>query len=241
MDTPEKAKKSRTANGYRKEAGDKAVKDLLSSTYIRQHGTVDDCFAYINHGIWSTKWGEKKPLAHINGELVKTALPVTNVETEPVNKALPAHQPPPEPDKQPIPVEMPRKKHKGVLANGRNSKGVPDFKNWFGRVYPVDITYPAWKHLSKTATDVANICRAKRDHAGAKQEKDSSGTPIFAFPYSEAVSTFKMTRPTFTSAIKMLLEIGFIEYSRHGGICNGVGFKAFVVQPALIPASTRHR
>ena len=137
-----------------------------------------------------------------------------------------ADQSEPEPAPKPNPVNRQKAGKVKPLANGRDKKSHPDFKNWFCRIYPVDITYPAWKYLSKTATDVANICRAKRDHAAARNKKDSSGVPIFEFTFSEAVNFFKISRPTFDKSIKQLLEIGFIEYSSHGGIVNGQGIKA---------------
>lgn len=65
-------------------------------------------------------------------------------------------------------------KHKGMLPNGRSAKGAAKFENWFGRFYPKDVAYPAWRHLSKTATDVAFICKAKNGYAGAIGGKDGS-------------------------------------------------------------------
>jgi len=121
-------------------------------------------------------------------------------------------------------VKIPRqRKQNDMLSNGRNKKGLPKFENWHCRIFPKDITYPAWRHLSKTATDVANICRAKNDHAGACQRKDETGRPVFEFTATEAERTFLIPRPTFSKAIKRLIEIGFIEVARHGGTLDGKG------------------
>lgn len=118
------------------------------------------------------------------------------------------------------------RKHNDTLANGRNKKGAPKFDNWHCRIFPKDFTYPAWRHISKTATDVANICRAKNSHAGATGRKDESGKPIFEFTATEAEKVFNITRPTFSSSIRSLIEIGFIEVARHGGTMDGKGISA---------------
>jgi hypothetical protein len=115
----------------------------------------------------------------IQAEPVKEPLPVTAVPVEVVKHSLPVREALPEPVKGSLPPVEPRKKQKDVLANGRNKKGMPTFDQWHCRIFPKDVTYPAWKHLTKTATDVANICKAKGDHAAAKNRKDASGVPIF--------------------------------------------------------------
>jgi len=117
-------------------------------------------------------------------------------------------------------------KCKTVLPNGRSAKSLPKFDNWHCRIFPKDITYPAWKHLSKTATDVANICRAKSDRAAFSKLKGECGRPVFDFTATEAEKVFSITRPTFNSALKALIKIGFIEVYRHGGICDGKGIAA---------------
>ncbi len=53
--------KPRTANIHRKLAGDKALAAGLKTQVIRQHGKVDDCYAYLNHDIWADAWGEPEP------------------------------------------------------------------------------------------------------------------------------------------------------------------------------------
>ncbi|OGU11547.1 MAG: hypothetical protein A2075_23345 [Geobacteraceae bacterium GWC2_58_44] len=128
-------------------------------------------------------------------------------------------------------VGKPKEKQK-VLPNGRTKKPMPSFGQWHCRIFPKDIAYPAWRYLTKTATDVANICRAKRDYAAAMGKKDSAGLPVFQFTGSEAVTVFKLTRPTFIKAMHLLIEIGFIKYSMRGdlpmrgGIVNGAGISA---------------
>lgn len=114
-------------------------------------------------------------------------------------------------------------KRGGVLANGRDAKGVGKFENWCGQVYPSDFAYAAWRALTKTATDVANICRAKMGYEKHKLKKKD---PIFHFTVAEAERTYKITRPTFSKAIKLLIEVGFIEHARRGGMPDGVGVKA---------------
>jgi len=118
------------------------------------------------------------------------------------------------------------RKHKETFANGRNVKGAPKFENWHCRIFPKDITYPAWRHLSKTATDIANICKAKNDYSGATGRKDESGKPVFEFTATEAEKFFCIPRPTFSNAIKSLIEIELIEVARHGGTLDGKGIPA---------------
>ena len=65
VDTP--VKKPRKSNEYRVRASEKANRDGLVSRYIRQHGTYEDCMAYIERDIWPEKWGEPKP-AEVKGQ-----------------------------------------------------------------------------------------------------------------------------------------------------------------------------
>lgn len=118
------------------------------------------------------------------------------------------------------------RKQKDILANGRNRNGVPKFENWHCRIFPKDFTYPAWRCLSKTASDIANICRAKNDHSGTMGKKGEDGKPVFEFTATEAEKAFSITRPTFSKSIKSLIEIGFIEIVRHGGTLDGKGIAA---------------
>ncbi|NTV50989.1 MAG: hypothetical protein HGB32_16050 [Geobacteraceae bacterium] len=108
-----------------------------------------------------------------------------------------------------------------TLNNGRTKRPVPKFENWFCKIFPKEITYPAWKELSKTATDVANICRAKSDHSAFCKIKGESGRPTFEFTATEAEKVFVIPRPTFSKAITSLIDIGFIEVVLHGGLANG--------------------
>ncbi len=124
-----------------------------------------------------------------------------------------------------VPLKKDRTKKK-PLANGRDRKSLPDFHNWHCRIFPKDVSYPAWKALSKTATDLANICRAKHDHAAHCGRKDQSGYPVFQFPASEAEKIFTIPRPTFSASMKKLIEYGFIEIARHGGTLDGKGIPA---------------
>lgn len=224
---------------HRKAAGDKAASAGLQNTIIKQHGKKQDCLDYLHTGIWPAVWGDPKPVIKKGKsgtipvseatEPVKGPLPVADIPVAAVKDSLPVVEVLPEPVKEPLPVPpkvKPPKAHKGVLANGRSQKGVPTFDKWFCQVFPRDFTYPAWRHLTKAASDVAHICRAKASRAAHCNQKDSNGVPIFDFTFSEAVNFFKLTRPTFTKALHLLLEIGFIEYSRPGGIVNGNGVKA---------------
>jgi len=124
-----------------------------------------------------------------------------------------------------LPLDI-TKKHKHDLPNGRSKKGVPAFDKWFCQIFPKDITYPSWKYLSKTATDIANICRAKASHQKALQGKGSKKIPQFEFRVTEAINCFGMTRPTFLKAIQQLIDIGFLIRIREGGIANGQGITA---------------
>ncbi len=207
---------------YRAQAAAKAREMGLQSRYISQHGKYDDCMWFVDTGHWPETWPQPKPVL----TLVKTPLP--SQPLEPVNTDLPAKNE----NAVNTPLLRGRKKKaaKGVLANGRNEKGVPKFENWFCRIYPKDITYPAWKELSKTSTDIANICFAKRDHARAseraKGKKDSDIDPVFQFTFKEAVGFFRISRPTFDKSIKQLMSLGFIERATGGGIFDGKGIPA---------------
>ncbi|MBW4056707.1 MAG: hypothetical protein HIU83_15165 [Proteobacteria bacterium] len=240
MTTKTKPKRKQTPSMVlRDKTAKKAAANGRPIRDIKNKGTVKDCQNYLYHDVWSEAWSKTvRP--------VKIALPVDVSEIKPVKTALPVDIPTPVlvdhslplehnkpeqikcslPVKAALPVAQPKTKQKAVLPNGRNRKSMPSFDQWHCQIFPKDITFPAWKYLTKTATDVANICRAKRDYSAAKNRKDASGIPIFDFSFGEAEKAFGMTRPTFSSAVKLLLKIGFIEYSCPGGIRNGVGVKA---------------
>lgn len=135
-------------------------------------------------------------------------------------------QPAPDPIQKPKTINRQKVSKVKPLANGRDRKGVPKFENWHCRIFPKDMTYPAWRYLSKTASDIANICRAKNDYSGACRRKGESGRPVFEFTATEAEKVFNITRPTFSKAIKSLIEFGFIEVTRHGGTMDGKGIPA---------------
>ena len=118
------------------------------------------------------------------------------------------------------------RKGNDTLPTGRSAKGLPKFESWHCRIFPKDMTYPSWRQLSKTATDVANICRAKSDHAAACGKKGENGRPTFEFTATEAEKVFSIPRPTFSCAIKRLIAIGFIEVVRYGGTLDGKGIAA---------------
>jgi hypothetical protein len=200
----------------------KARNQGFATTLINQRGNATTWKEWLSDDVWDKSFGEKKTFGRRKGE--KSA-----VTTEPVKDSLPVMVVLPEAVKEPLPVPAtakPPKAHKGMIANGRSQKGIPSFDKWFCQIFPKDVTYPAWRYLTKTATDVANICRAKAGRAAACSQKDSSKVPVFDFTFSEAENFFGWTRPTFAKAIHLLLEIGFIEYSRPGGIVNGQGVKA---------------
>lgn len=229
------APKKRKPNEYRKLAATKARGLGLPSRYISQYGKYDDCMLFVETGQWPEIWGEAKPAL----ALVKTPLPQV-LQSEPVKTTLPGTTADAVNTHLPAKVEnavnttLPHNKRKkaakGVLANGRSEKGTPKFENWFCRIYPKDITYPAWKGLSKTATDIANICFAKRDHAKAGQrakgKRENDIDPLFQFTFKEAAGFFRISRPTFEKSMKQLMSLGFIERVAGGGIFDGKGVPA---------------
>lgn len=114
-------------------------------------------------------------------------------------------------------------KSRSMLNNGRSSIGVPKADNWFSKVYVNEhVLVPAWRHLSKTATDLAIICIAKQGRAAAYREK-FGGRPVFQFTVSEGVRLLSISRTTFTRAMHELMALGFIELVTPGGILGGRG------------------
>lgn len=57
--------KKRKPLEYRQSAAAKARAEGRPSRYISQHGTLDDCMAYVERDIWPKKWGE---VAHLQTE-----------------------------------------------------------------------------------------------------------------------------------------------------------------------------
>lgn len=126
-------------------------------------------------------------------------------------------------------------KHKSTLPNGRSAKSPPDAKKWFAQIHILDLlVFPAWRSLSKTATDMAIIIKAKHSKAAAYDEK-RDGKPIFSFTASEAERVLGISRPTCTRAFNELKEKGFIDVIDPGGILNGKG------RPAIFTWSSRWR
>lgn len=114
-------------------------------------------------------------------------------------------------------------KHAEMLPNGRSTKGVPKLEKWFAQVYIADhVLSPAWRGLTKTATDIMIICIAKQGRAAAYKEK-FGGRPVFQFTVSEGTKLLSVSRTTFCRAIRELQDVGFIELVCPGGILNGRG------------------
>lgn len=117
---------------------------------------------------------------------------------------------------------MPASKTK-VLNNGRDVKYTGKAQKWFAKIPIFELlVHPAWRNLSKTATDMASLIIAKHDKAAAFGNK-VDGRPVFSFTASEGQRMFEISRPTFTRAMKELVEKGFIEIHDPGGIQNGKG------------------
>lgn len=118
---------------------------------------------------------------------------------------------------------IPEAKHKSTLPNGRSSTSVPKAENWFAKIQIYDlVVFPAWRSLSKTATDMAIIIKAKHGKAAAYNEK-KDGKPVFNFTASEAARVLGISRPTCTRAFNELKDKGFIEVIDPGGILFGKG------------------
>ncbi|MDD2943181.1 MAG: hypothetical protein PHC51_09485 [bacterium] len=114
-------------------------------------------------------------------------------------------------------------KHKSILPNGRSAKGFPDAKKWFAQITILDLLVsPAWRGLSKTATDMAIIIKAKHSKAAAFNNK-INGKPVFSFTVSETVRVLGISRPTCTRALNELKGKGFIDVIDSSGILNGKG------------------
>ncbi|MDK9719114.1 MAG: hypothetical protein OEL57_14610 [Trichlorobacter sp.] len=117
-------------------------------------------------------------------------------------------------------------KHATMLPNGRSATGATKAENWFSKIKIYDhVLIPAWRHLTKNATDILIICIAKQGRAAAYQEK-FGGRPVFQFTVSEGTKLLSISRTTFCRAIKELHDVGFIELVCPGGILNGRGCAA---------------
>ncbi len=133
------------------------------------------------------------------------------------------------------PKPLPAAKHKSTLQNGRSSESASKVKNWFAQIPIHDLlAFPAWRSLSKTATDMAIVIKAKHSKAASFNEK-RDGRPIFNFTASEAERVLGISRPTCTRAFNELKEKGFVEVIDPGGILDGKG------RPAIYTWSSRWR
>jgi hypothetical protein len=95
--------------------------------------------------------------------------------------------------------------------------------NWYAKIHIFElVALPAYRRLSKGATDVLTVAIAKSDAAGAVKSK-GPGRPIFGFTFADAVRTLNMPAQTFNTALEQLKEVGFISVNRPGGIGDGDG------------------
>ncbi len=114
-------------------------------------------------------------------------------------------------------------KHSIMLPNGRSAKGTPKLENWFAQVFIADhVLSPAWRSLTKTATDILIVCIAKQGRA-AKYKEKFGGRPVFQFTVSEGTTLLSISRTTFCRAVQELIDVGFLELVCPGGILNGRG------------------
>jgi len=117
-------------------------------------------------------------------------------------------------------------KHSTMRPDGRSSKGVPKADNWFSKIYINEhVLLPAWRHLTKNATDILIICIAKQGRAAAYNHK-FEGRPVFQFTVTEGTKLLSISRTTFCRAIHELIDTGFVELVCPGGILNGRGCAA---------------
>ena len=114
-------------------------------------------------------------------------------------------------------------KHSAMLPNGRSTKGVPKLENWFAKIVIHDLViHPAWRSLTKTATDILIICIAKQGRAAAYNQK-FGGRPVFQFTVTEGTKLLAISRTTFCRAVQELIDVGFLVLVCPGGILNGRG------------------
>lgn len=102
-------------------------------------------------------------------------------------------------------------------------KTVVNKLNWYARIFIFELlALPAYRNLTKSATDVLTVALAKASDAAAKKDK-KPGRPVFGFTFEEAERTLNMPPQTFNTSMRRLEEVGFISVSRHGGIGDGDG------------------
>jgi len=102
-------------------------------------------------------------------------------------------------------------------------KNPPHKLSWYARIFIFDmVASPAYRHLSKSETDVLTVAIAKSDAVAAEKDR-KQGRPLFAFPFSEAERLLSMHPQLFKNAIEGLKSKGFIGVVRPGGTANGDG------------------
>ena len=81
---------------------------------------------------------------------------------------------------------------------------------------------PAFLALTGVSAQVLFLflARRKMGKVGSRRGKESwaitnNGEIVFSYP--EAVTRFKLSRPTFSRALTALIEYGFIDINHHGG------------------------
>jgi DNA-binding transcriptional ArsR family regulator len=105
----------------------------------------------------------------------------------------------------------------------RKKKNPPHKLNWYAKVFIFEmVSHPAYRNLSKSATDVLTVAIAKSDAAAATKDR-KPGRPVFAYTYSEADRVLNMPAETFNTAWRKLEEVGFVRVNRPGGIQDGDG------------------
>ena len=108
-------------------------------------------------------------------------------------------------------------------APRRKKKNPPNKLNWYAKIFIFEmVSHPAYRHLSKSATDVLTVAIAKSDAAAATKDR-KPGRPVFACTYSEADRVLNMPAETFKTAWRKLEEVGFISVNRPGGTQDGDG------------------
>ena len=79
----------------------------------------------------------------------------------------------------------------------------------------------AFIELSGTASKVLFWFLARRQYVSGKVKGSKEWTNYnngeIVFSYPEAVTRFKLSRPTFSRALTALIEYGFIDINHHGG------------------------
>ncbi|MFA7405308.1 MAG: hypothetical protein WC007_15040 [Pelobacteraceae bacterium] len=114
--------------------------------------------------------------------------------------------------KPPLPAEMADTSTHDEPVNEKKSSPV----RWFAQIKPYELRTDAWRSLSKTASDIVIICRAKDGRERHDKTRKSTGVITFTFPVNEAETQFRITRPTFIAGMKQVIERGFIEKVRSG-------------------------